>query len=115
MPRKKDRDEYVPGFERGLRSYKWRAAKTQLLPSERAAINKYVPGMPIPAPPPLPRQERARPKDEEEPESHGTFSMPSGADIGAKRQDEATKVTRPFKNAGRVVKTAGRFGSLRMK
>lgn len=43
--------------------------------------------------------------------------MPAGAglsptgDIGAKRQEEATKAIKAFKGDGEVVKTAGKFGA----
>ena len=41
----------------------------------------------------------------------GAGLSPSG-DIGAKRQEEATKAVKAFKNDGAVVKTAGKFGPL---
>lgn len=40
---------------------------------------------------------------------HGTFSLPAGADVSAKRGAEATKVVKPFKGDGKVEKGASYF------
>jgi hypothetical protein len=43
----------------------------------------------------------------------GGITSPSG-DIGAMRQEHATTAIKAFKGDGEVVKTAGKFGALRV-
>ena len=44
----------------------------------------------------------------------GGLTSPTG-DIGAKRAEFASKAIKPFKGDGRVMKAAGKFGSIRHK